>query len=131
MKPSLSDLVEPVKNSKYFFIFLSENYFKSPSTLLELHTALESGVTTCSIKVEGKVSLDFAQVKRDLDSDGIRSYMTAEGWRNLMENGVTFEQVREDLRKITNLKAQRFDPADYPQKVREIMIESLFDEIIE
>lgn len=75
------------------------------------------------------MSLDFAQVKRDLDSDGIRSYITAEGWRNLMENGVTFEQVRDDLRKITNLKAERFG-SDYSQRVRDRMIESFF-EIIE
>jgi len=124
----LSKLMEEVGSAENVIVCLSPNYVHSPYCLVELITSLRNNVNVVAAKVQkpGLGDFDFQKVGDDLRKGEIGSYLNESGWKVLEDNGLTQEDVKDALQRVTNVKA--FDlHMNSPKRVLDAELECLFE----
>ena len=96
--------------------------------MVELISALRSGskIVTVVVSRPGLRLFDFEQVKEDIQSGSISSYLDASGWETLREFNITKKDVCDALVKIMDVRGWPYD-CNQSAKVQNTMV----DEILE
>lgn len=126
----LTELVQHVSNAKNVVILLSGNYPKRPFTLIELHTALKCGAHVVAVKPTrpGLEEFDFERTREDIESGAYLDYLDDKGWAILEENGVSPQDVAEDLLQAMNTIARPYSIA-YSSNVQASMAEDILSSL--
>lgn len=126
---------EKRKEQKRFFrvmvVMLSVNYPKSMYSLLELHTALQAGIKIIPFLVSrsGMITFSYEQVKSDIVSHRIETYLNAEQWTTLQGHSVNIAQVEQNLSKLLDIVSKGFDTRHSLSELREIADSQIFSQI--
>ena len=126
----LSHLVNLVKHSRYVIVMLSYNYARRPFTLVELISALRAGseIVTVTVSRPGLKPFDFEQVKEDIQSGQIQSYLDKSGWDTLKEFEITYRDVGDALTKVMDVRGWPYD-CNQSTKVQNTMVEEILDNL--
>lgn len=104
----LEELVEHVKQSSYFIILMSDQYFRRPHTLVELHTALNTTKGRCkvvhaTVDRPGAGPFDRSKVVDHIQTGRVMDYFDRKGWDVLTKYGIDLKRLEFLLEYLVNV----------------------------